>query len=176
MKNTVYFLCFVLIFVFTSCSWFVTDVEIKEQTYFIELIDSVQSNKSKKVIEDVHSSLQNKAFVLSLENNDWQGIKPYDDKVDLSNLNAYYPEIHTFQALENESKVQEYNVKIKLTYQKQLDDSIPNIRVNMYVRSSDNKNWNQFANPGDFRFNADYYKENKQAEWIKRTLVGLTFK
>ncbi len=163
-------------FFLTSCSWLTSDVEIKKQTYFVEVIDSVQTNQSKKIIAEAYSQLQNKEFVLSLKKNDWNGILPYNAEVDLSDLSKYYPEIHAFKALKSDSDIDEYMVKIELVYNKPLTDNTPNFTVKMYLRNSDNKSWKQFGNPGNFRFNTEYYKENEQVEWIKRIIVGLTFK
>ena len=176
MRGGIYFFGVVFAFFLTSCSWLTSDVEIKKQTYFVEVIDSVQTNQSKKIITEVYSQLQNKEFVLSLEKNDWNGILPYNAEVDLSDLSEYYPEIHVFKALKSDSDIHEYMVKIELVYNKLLANNIPNFNVKMYLRNADNKSWKQFVNPGNFRFNTEYYKENEQAEWIKRIIVGLTFK
>ncbi|MBJ2173702.1 hypothetical protein JBL43_05600 [Aureibaculum sp. A20] len=176
MKNNVYFLWIALAFFLTSCNWLTSDVEIKKQTYFLDVIDSVQTKQSKKIIAEVYSQLQNKEFVLSLKKNDWNGILPYNAEVDLSDLSEYYPEIHVFKALKSDSDIDEYMVKIELLYNKLLADNIPNFTIKMYLRNADNQSWKPFANPGNFRFNTEYYKENKQAEWIKRIIVGLTFK
>lgn len=152
------------------------DTEIGEKTYFIEIIDLAKTAQSKKVIKDVYSQLQNKKFVASLVDNDWQGIIPYSDTINLNDLSKYHPELHVFKALQKDSYVNSYTVKIQLVYNKQLADGIPNFTLKKFVRSADNTTWKPYANPGNFRFNTAYYKENEQAKWMKRTIVLLTFK
>lgn len=173
-RNTFIFLMSLVVFI--NCKSSNDNVEIKTKTYLLKIIDSAQTEQSKKVLKDVYSQLQDKEFVLSLEKNDWQGIVPYNEEVELSDLSDYYPVMHKFKLLKDGSNDQDYNVKIELVYNKKLVDNIPNFDTNMYLRNAKDNKWQRFKYSGNFRFNEEFYKEDEQAEWIKRTIVLLTFK
>jgi len=155
-----------------------TKPEAENKFYYVEFVDSNNSSMSQKTISLVKSRIFNKGYILAAESNDWQGIKEIDttEQVELNELSRPHQKIHRFRDFSGYDQDNNDVEKIVITFNKPLNDSIPNFNYQSYKKLG-HPNWQSVFNPGNFQFKGiEKSREKELADWMVERIVLLTFK
>lgn len=183
MKRSLFALCVSLVFI-TSCQNNKSDTtektqpEVANKFYYVEFVDSNNSSLTQHTISLVKSRIFNKGYILTQESNDWQGIKEIDttEQVELNNLSQPHQSVHRFRNFSEYAPDNNDVEKIVITYNKPLNDSIPNFNFQSYKKLG-HPDWQSVFNPGNFQFNGtEKATEKELADWMVKQIVILTFK
>lgn len=152
---------------------------VKDIFYYVEFIDMDNTNTSQKVIMQVKLEIFANRYIAGIEENDWQGIRKTEpnEKINIADLNKYHPNIHQFRNFSeyNSNQIEDFE-KIVITYNKAIENTIPNFNFRSY-RKLGHEEWQSVFNPGNFRYKEKQdFSENDLAEWIIDHIVLLTFK
>jgi hypothetical protein len=155
-----------------------TKSSIENKFYYVEFLDLDNSSISRKTISLIKKRIFAKAYILTSDTNDWQGIKEIDtnELIDISIINKSFQNVHRFKNLCDSNPNDLELEKIVITYNKPQRDTVPNFNYHSYKRRG-HAEWQSMANPGNFTYkgNADP-NEMELANYIINKLVLLTFK
>ncbi len=149
------------------------------QFYYVEFIDKDSSTDSRRSIQFAKRLLLNHGCYYTAEprgQNHLQGAL-LTDSIDLSVMDGHFPEIHHFRDISEYDPSDKAAVKIVITYNKPLGDTLPNFDFRGYEKLG-HAEWQPVHNPGNFCYH-HHPKDMPEKEigpWMWETIVLLTFK
>ena len=156
-----------------------TEGEVENLFYYVEFINLDDTDESIETLNLLKKELFNNGYIIGKErNNDWQGIRKINEaeRILLKDISKYHPNIHRFKDFSLCNSSSGDIMKIVISLNKPINDTIPNFNFRGYKKRGD-KDWQSSYNPGNFRYTkSNTLNENDFASWMIRYIVLLTFK
>ncbi len=169
MKISFFFVSIILLLLFSFLNQ--RQKEKRNTLYCVEFIDVDNSEKSKKIIQQVQSKLFNKTYVSVINSHQWW-LKIYEMENSLTISDSIYS-IHRFKNILECNLTSNINLnKIVINYNKEMNDTM-SFNFRMYKREE--QQWKSIMNAGKFTYKKGK-NLNEEINWMTETIVGLTFK